>query len=100
MNKCEVQCRNNEIGERVNRKPQRAVPLPLAVDLPISPLFIIVTFTSNLSSFFGLQQEELTLTRMTNQLSIPFKKTYVVPLTETVYNHIRSKNRNVHPDAF
>jgi programmed cell death 6-interacting protein len=37
---------------------------------------------------------------MTNQLSIPFKKTYVVPLSETVYNHIRSKNRNVHPDAF
>jgi programmed cell death 6-interacting protein len=37
---------------------------------------------------------------MTNQLSIPFKTTYVVPLTETVYNHIRSKNRNVHPDAF
>jgi programmed cell death 6-interacting protein len=37
---------------------------------------------------------------MTNQLSIPFKRTYAIPLTDTVYNHIKSKSYNVHPDAF
>jgi programmed cell death 6-interacting protein len=38
--------------------------------------------------------------QMTNQLSIPFKRTYALPLTDTVYNHIRSKRHNVHPEAF
>lgn len=37
---------------------------------------------------------------MTNQLSIPFKRTYAIPLTDTVYSHILSKNHNVHPEAF
>ncbi|KAN0120828.1 BRO1-like domain containing protein [Russula decolorans] len=37
---------------------------------------------------------------MTNQLSIPFKRTYPIPLTDTVYSHIRSKNHTVHPEAF
>jgi len=38
--------------------------------------------------------------QMTNQLSIPFKRTYPIPLTDTVYSHIRSKNHTVHPEAF
>ncbi|KAI0001514.1 BRO1-like domain-containing protein [Russula compacta] len=37
---------------------------------------------------------------MTNQLSIPFKRTYAIPLTDAVYSHIRSKNHYVHPEAF
>jgi len=37
---------------------------------------------------------------MSNQLSIPFKRTYAIPLTDTVYSHIRSKNHSVHPEAF
>ncbi|KAF8485939.1 pH-response regulator [Russula ochroleuca] len=37
---------------------------------------------------------------MSNQLSIPFKRTYAIPLTDTVYSHFRSKNHNVHPEAF
>ncbi|KAI0266621.1 BRO1-domain-containing protein [Russula aff. rugulosa BPL654] len=37
---------------------------------------------------------------MTNQLSIPFKRTYSIPLTDAVYSHIRSKNHNAHPEAF
>jgi programmed cell death 6-interacting protein len=37
---------------------------------------------------------------MTNQLSIPFKRTYLIPLRDAVYGHIRSKHHNVHPDAF
>ncbi|KAI0293747.1 BRO1-like domain-containing protein [Russula brevipes] len=37
---------------------------------------------------------------MTNQLSIPFKRTYAIPLTDAVYSHIRSKIHNTHPEAF
>ncbi|KAI9512028.1 pH-response regulator [Russula earlei] len=37
---------------------------------------------------------------MTNQLSIPFKRTFAIPLRDTVYSHIRSKYHNIHPEAF
>jgi programmed cell death 6-interacting protein len=37
---------------------------------------------------------------MTNQLSVPFKRTYAIPLKDTVYSHIQSKHHNVHPEAF
>jgi programmed cell death 6-interacting protein len=37
---------------------------------------------------------------MSNQLSIPFKRTYAIPLRDAVYGHIQSKNYNVHPEAF
>jgi programmed cell death 6-interacting protein len=37
---------------------------------------------------------------MTNQLSIPFKRSYAIPLKDTVYSHIHSKNHSVHPEAF
>ncbi|KAI0925777.1 hypothetical protein AcV5_008415 [Taiwanofungus camphoratus] len=37
---------------------------------------------------------------MPNQLSIPFKKTYVVQLRQAVRNYILEKHPNAHPDAF
>ncbi|KAH9058360.1 pH-response regulator [Lactarius vividus] len=37
---------------------------------------------------------------MTNQLSVPLKRTYAIPLKDTVYGHIQSKHHNVHPEAF
>ncbi|KAH9068320.1 pH-response regulator [Lactarius deliciosus] len=37
---------------------------------------------------------------MTNQLSVPFKRTYAIPLKDTVYSHIQSKHHNIHPEAF
>lgn len=37
---------------------------------------------------------------MTNQLSVPFKRTYAIPLKDTVYSHIQSKLHNIHPEAF
>ena len=37
---------------------------------------------------------------MPNQLSIPFKKTYSVPLKQAVYNHIQARHPGTHPDAF
>ncbi|KAI0303832.1 pH-response regulator [Multifurca ochricompacta] len=37
---------------------------------------------------------------MTNQVSVPFKKTYAIPLKDAVYRHIQSKHHNVHPEAF
>lgn len=39
-------------------------------------------------------------TLMPNQLSIPFKKTYVVQLRQAVRNYILEKHPNAHPDAF
>ncbi|KAI0065090.1 BRO1-domain-containing protein [Artomyces pyxidatus] len=37
---------------------------------------------------------------MPNQISIPSKKTYSVPLKQAVYNHIQSKHPDTHPEAF
>jgi hypothetical protein len=48
----------------------------------------------------GLKVNAFALTRMTNQLSIPFKRTYAIPLRDAVDAHIRSKHHNVHPEAF
>ncbi|KAH8994859.1 pH-response regulator [Lactarius akahatsu] len=37
---------------------------------------------------------------MTNQLSVPFKRTYAIPLKDSVHSHIQSKHHNIHPEAF
>ncbi|KZV63101.1 BRO1-domain-containing protein [Peniophora sp. CONT] len=37
---------------------------------------------------------------MPNQLSLPSKKTYVLPIREAVDRHIRNKHPETHPDAF
>ena len=37
---------------------------------------------------------------MPNQLSLPTKKTYVLPIREAVDRHIRNKHPETHPDAF
>ncbi|KAI0264511.1 BRO1-domain-containing protein [Gloeopeniophorella convolvens] len=37
---------------------------------------------------------------MTNQLSVPFKRTYAIPLKEALYSHLQSKHSNAHPEAF
>ena len=37
---------------------------------------------------------------MPNQLSIPFKKTYVVPIREAVRDYILSHHLDTHPDAY
>jgi programmed cell death 6-interacting protein len=47
-----------------------------------------------------VKDKEFNLTQMSNQLSIPFKRTYAIPLRDAVYDHIQSKNYNVHPEAF
>lgn len=37
---------------------------------------------------------------MPNQLTIPFKKTYVVPIRDAVRQYILSSYRDTHPDAY
>ena len=37
---------------------------------------------------------------MTNQLSVPSKRTYAIPLKDALYSHIQFKHHNVHPEAF
>lgn len=37
---------------------------------------------------------------MPNQLSIPFKKTWDIPLRQAVRDHILKKYTDTHPDAF
>ncbi|KAI0049741.1 pH-response regulator [Auriscalpium vulgare] len=37
---------------------------------------------------------------MPNQVSIPFKKTYAIPLKQAVYDHIQAKHHDAHPEAF